>query len=137
MWLLWILACGDGPAPDVELPPEPVGVAEYIEGMWAQRALTVRAGLEEALLMRAAGKPAEAADWVMQVYRGSFEPELEPLVREQVDPRVAAELEYGFGLVRDAMRDRGEERVKARVEALCSTLDGASAQLDAKRAVLR
>ncbi|MCB9746200.1 MAG: hypothetical protein H6741_24080 [Alphaproteobacteria bacterium] len=122
--------------PAVEPPPEPVGVSEYIEGMWGQRALTVRAGLDEALEKHRAGDPEGAAEWVMEVYRGSFEPELEPMVRDRVDPRVAAELEYGFGLTRDAMSARGSERAEARIEALMVSLDEAAAELDAQRAAL-
>lgn len=136
MLALAAAACdGASPAGDDVVPA--AAAETYTDGMWVERAKTVRAGLDEALAMHEAGDRGDAAEMVMMVYRGSFEPELEPLVREMVDARVAAELEYRFGLTRDAMTQRRVDAAKAQAQTLTDRLDEAAAQLDAKHAVLR
>ncbi len=69
----------------------------YMEGMWEARALTLQAGLAEAEALHAQGDRDAAQQMVRDVYQGSFEPELEVLVREQGSRASAAELEYSFG----------------------------------------
>ncbi|MFT5584579.1 MAG: hypothetical protein ACI9VR_002164 [Cognaticolwellia sp.] len=83
----------------------------YMEGMWEARALTLQAGLVEAENMHAEGEHDAAQQMVRDVYQGSFEPELEVLVREQGSRALAAELEYSFGLLERAMGQRDSERV--------------------------
>lgn len=135
-WIcLLLLACA--PDADEAEPTPPVGANIYLEQMWAQRALTVRAGLDEARELYGSGERERAREMVLAVYEGSFEPELEPLVREVVDPRKAAELEYRFGLVRRAMsRRRNSDGVAASIEALCEQLDRAAGELDRAQAVI-
>jgi len=133
--LLSLIACE--PGPQGEGPTEAIGASEYIPEMWSQRALTVRAGLDEAAALYQEEDREAAQAMVMAVYKGSFEPELEPLIRQGVDPRKAAELEYRFGLVREAMgRRRNEKGVFAAVEALSEQLDRAAAELDRAQAVI-
>lgn len=136
IWIaLLLLACA--PAPDGPAAPEAVGASVYLDQMWSQRALTVRAGLDEARLLYDDGDREAAREMVLAVYRGSFEPELEPLVREVIDPRRAAELEYRFGLVRREMsRRRNRDGVAAAIAALCEQLDRAAVELDRARAVI-
>jgi hypothetical protein len=135
LWIAALIACQPGPADDT--PPPAVGANVYLESMWSERALTVRAGLEEAEGLYNQGDPEGAAELVLAVYHGSFEPELEPLIREVVDPRKAAELEYRFGLVRDAVeRRRNKEGVHKAIATLVEQLDRAAAELDGARAVI-
>ncbi len=135
IWISLLLACatepGDPPA------PEAVGASVYLDQMWSQRALTVRSGLDEARLLYEDGDREAAREMVLAVYRGSFEPELELLVREVIDPRKAAELEYRFGLVRREMgRRRNRDGVAAAIAGLCEQLDRAAGELDRARAVI-
>ncbi len=118
---------------------EPIGavaVEAYIEDMWSERALTVQAGLEEARALYDEGEREAAQQMIDAVYQGSFEPELEQLVRHRLDSRRAAELEYGFGLLREAMGRRDPTVVDARMEALSDQIDNASEELDQLRAIL-
>lgn len=133
--LLW--ACAQDPADEVPPPVEPAAAAHWVEGMWTQRALTVSAGLGEALDLLADEKKDKAAEHVMAVYRGAFEPELEPLIREQVSAQTALELEYGFGLVRESMLRGNRSQAKERIEAQSATLDAAAKRLDELKSVLR
>lgn len=133
--LLSFVAC-EPASPEVSTS-EAIGASEYIPDMWGQRALTVRAGLDEASAMYQEGDREGSQAMVMAVYRGSFEPELEPLVREVVDPRKAAELEYRFGLVRDAMsRRKNDKGVFLAIEDLSEQLSRAAAELDRAQAVI-
>jgi hypothetical protein len=119
LWIAALIACQPGPADDT--PPPAVGANVYLEaeGLYNQ------------------GDPEGAAELVLAVYHGSFEPELEPLIREVVDPRKAAELEYRFGLVRDAVeRRRNKEGVHKAIATLVEQLDRAAAELDGARAVI-
>lgn len=137
MWflpLVW-LACSPDPAPEVAVAPAAADV--YLEGMWAQRALTVQAGLEEALLHAQLGEKDRALAAVDAVMAGSFRPELEPLLREQVDPRLATELEFRFGVLREALRGGDAARAQAALTRLGERLQEGAGALDQKRAVMR
>jgi len=112
-----------------------VAVEVYLEDMWSERALTVQAGLEEARALYDEGRREAAQQMIDAVYEGSFEPELEQLVRHQLDSRRAAELEYGFGLLREAMGGRDPAAVDARIEALNGQIDNAAEELDELRAI--
>ena len=104
MWIAaWIWACGvsEPPAP---APVEAAAASVYTTGMWRDRVLTVEAGLEEAL---ARSSSSSAAELCRAVYQGSFEPELEPLVRSHIGWTEATTLEYGFGQVEAAPADEG------------------------------
>ena len=111
--------------------------ATYHPGMWEARALTVEAGLDEAMASWEAGDRSQAAETVQLVYEGSFEPELEPVMRELVGPREAVELELRFGLLRDAMEGRDAQRVEAARGAVVEPLKAHAATLDELRAVIR
>jgi len=133
--LLSLIACE--PASQTGGPTEAIGASEYIPEMWSQRALTVRAGLDEAAALYQEDDKAGAQEMVMAVYEGSFEPELEPLIRQVVDARKAAELEYRFGLVRESMgKRRNEKGVFAAIEALSEQLGRSAAELDRAQAVI-
>ena len=133
MSLLWLLAC----APDLaEADVGAVAAEVYLEEMWAQRALTLESGLEEARALYDEGRRSDAQTTIDAVYQGSFEPELEPLIRHQLDSRRATELEHGFGLVREAMGRRDKRLVDARLDALIEQVKQAADELDGLRAVL-
>ncbi len=134
MFLFLFLACTSDVAEAEDFSA--VAAEVYIEDMWAQRAMTVRSGLEEARALYDEGRRSEAQQIVDAVYEGSFEPELEPLIRSKLDSRRAAELEYGFGLLREAMGRRDPSSVDARLQTLTGQLDEASGELDQLRAVL-
>ncbi|MED5369794.1 MAG: hypothetical protein VX899_02160 [Myxococcota bacterium] len=93
------------------LGPIGSGGAAYAEGMWEARALTVQAGLAEAEALHQQGDRSAAQALVRDVYLGSFEPELEVLIREQSSAAQATELEYRFGLLEQAMGRKDAERV--------------------------
>lgn len=134
--LLWILACGS-PGDAVPDPVgEPLAAAVYSAGMWGERVLTVTAGLDEALATLAGGDPQAAAALSAAVYRGSFEPELEPLIRAQLGRSAAATAEYGFGLVGQALTDGDALLATERRDALVVRLTGLAESLDAAQAVL-
>lgn len=111
--------------------------ATYHPGMWEARALTVESGIEEAIVAWEAGDRGDAADTVQMVYEGSFEPELEPVMRELVGVRETTELELRFGLLRSAMGSRDAERVEAAKAAIVDPLKVHAATLDGMRAVIR
>lgn len=113
------------------------GPAEYLPGMWEARAMTVQAGVDEALVAWDAGDRERAAETIELVYEGSFEPELEPTVRELVGPREAVELEYRFGALAQAMRGRDRSRIEAAVGAVREPLQAHAHTLDEMRAVIR
>jgi hypothetical protein len=129
--LLMILACG-GPGQSDEAASLDPG---WTEGLWMERALTVRAGLDESLGMVAQGDSDGGADLALQVYEGSFEPELEPAIRAVLGRRAAAALEFRFGITVDEMR--GGARGDAGVADLLESLDEAAARLDEQKVGLR
>jgi hypothetical protein len=130
--LLSLLACSLQASSLVSYGSQP-----YLDGMWEARALTCEAGLEEAMALYAAGERTDASELVQAVYEGSYEPELEPLVRELVGAEANLEVEYRFGLLRQAMQGRDGERVEAQSQALSAALSRHGQQLDGLRAVLR
>ena len=134
MFLLTLLACTFEEAEAEDFTA--VAAEVYIEDMWSQRVLTVRSGLEEARALYDEGRREQAQGVIDSVYEGSFEPELEPLIRTKLDSRRAVQLEYGFGLVREAMGRRDPVTVEARLNTLMGQLDEASRELDQLRAVL-
>lgn len=129
--LLSLLACSVGASSLGFVSSQP-----YLEGMWEARAMTCGAGLEEALTLYEAGDRSEASELVQAVYEGSYEPELEPLIRELVDPSAGLEVEYRFGLLREAMKKRDKARVRQEAEALQVALNTHAAELDELRAVI-
>ncbi|MCP4807036.1 MAG: hypothetical protein GY913_26680 [Proteobacteria bacterium] len=124
------LACSTG------LADASGGDGAYLPGMWEARAMTVESGIDEALVAWDAGDRSGAAETIQMVYEGSFEPELEPTVRELVSPRDAVELEYRFGALRQAMAGRDRTRVEAAIDAMRTPLRTHAATLDDMRAVL-
>ena len=137
MWWAWIiLGCGASGGGEAEEPAEPLAAAVYSEGMWGERVLTVAAGLDEALGKLDAGQPLEAAEYCDAVYRHSFEPELEPLVRARIGRSDAARTEYGFGLVRSALAEGDGRGARAQRDALIEALMSQAAVLDEAQAVL-
>lgn len=143
LWILVLWSCsGAPPAPadpaeEAPVPVLPAAASVYSEGLWAQRALTVKAGLDEAMRLWRAGDKEGAKAEVDAVRRGSFLPELEPLIRRDVDPRLATELEYRFGLVREAMGRPSEVALQETLDKLTARLDEGAAMLDQKRSVMR
>ncbi len=133
--MLWMLAC----ATPGETEPvfEPVAATVYSEGMWQQRVLTVVAGLDESLQTLAAGDDQGAAELCAAVYRGSFEPELEPLIRDQLGRQEAARTEYGFGLLRQALSVADAPGAKRHRDALVALLHAHGTALDEAQAVLK
>jgi len=111
--------------------------ATYHPGMWEARALTIGSGVDEAMVAWEAGDRADAAETVRMVYAGSFEPELEPVMRELVGVGEVTELELRFGLLAVAMEGRDRDRVTAAQSALMEPLSAHAAQLDELRAVIR
>jgi hypothetical protein len=99
------------------------------------RALTVRAGLDESLGKVAQGDADGAAKLALQVYEGSFEPELEPAIRAVLGRRAAAALEFRFGVTVDGLR--GGAPGDAGVADLLASLDEAAARLDEQKVGLR
>ena len=129
--VLMILACG-GPGTSGEAVQVDRG---WTEGLWMGRALTVRAGLDESLGMAEEGDPEGAAKLAMQVYEGSFEPELEPAIRAVLGRRAAAALEFRFGVTVDGLG--GGASGDAGVAGLLESLDEAAARLDEQKVGLR
>ncbi len=109
----------------------------YMEGMWEARALTLQAGLAEAEALHAQGERKAAQQMVRDVYQGSFEPELEVLVREQGSRASAAELEYSFGLLERAMGQKDTERVVSLRSEIEAGVFAQAEAFDTKKLVLR
>ncbi len=133
MWIAaWIWACGvsEPPAP---APVEAAAASVYTTGMWRDRVLTVEAGLEEAL---ARSSSSSAAELCRAVYQGSFEPELEPLVRSHIGWTEATTLEYGFGQVEAALLADRRDEARAAAAELVRALQQRAEALDEARAVL-
>ena len=132
--LILLGACG---APETEEAVLPAAADVYLDGMWAQRALTVGAGLEEAQLLWATGEKERARELVNAVVRGSFEPELEPLLRQRVDPRLATELEFRLGVLREAMNGSSAPKVQAALQRVVDRLNEGAKLLDEQKATLQ
>lgn len=109
---------------------------EYLDGMWEARALTVEAGLEEAHIAWEAGDRDAASALVGQIYAGSFEPELEPLLRQQEGTAAAAAFEYQFGQLQVALQGRDGAKVDTLQKQLCADLLQTARRYDAAEAVL-
>jgi hypothetical protein len=130
--LLLLLACGG--ASDEDAPIAVVG-ASYSAGMWEQRALTLSAGIQEALQLAKDGQAAESVELVEAIYTGSYEPELEVAIRDHLGARVALELELEFGRL---MKDIGNRRRRSeRALSLSEQVQQAAAILESKEADLR
>ncbi|MEE2752087.1 MAG: hypothetical protein VX519_11715 [Myxococcota bacterium] len=107
----------------------------WTEGLWSGQALTIRAGMDEALSLIESGELERGAALALQVYEGSFEPEMEPAIREVLGPRAATEMEFRFGVVVDSLRaGRGGASTAAE---LMDALDEAAARLDEQRVEIR
>ena len=74
---------------------------------------------------------------VRDVYQGSFEPELEVLVREQGSRTSAAELEYSFGLLEKAMGQRDTERVASLRSQIEAGVFEQAKDFDSQKLILR
>jgi len=129
--VLIMLACGGLGQPEEATPLDP----GWTEGLWTGRALTVRAGMDESLGLAEKGSSDDAADLAMQIYEGSFEPELEPAIRAVLGRRAAAALEFRFGGTVDGLR--GGAKGDAGVADLLEALDEAAARLDEQQVGLR
>jgi len=103
--------------------------------MWEQRALTIQSGLQEALALSEADEKQEAHDLVEAIYTGSFEPELEPVIRAHLGRRVALELEYEFAKMLRAIQHRRER--EEQLEILLDQVGQAAAILESKAASMR
>ncbi len=128
---LFLLACGENH--DLPVAPQDQGVSEYTQGMWGERARTVQAGLEEAQALGAEERREEAAALVVAIYEGSFEPELEWVIRRDLGAQEALLLEFQFGRLRLALEEGGE--VDSRVSSLMETLFQTATALDEQRVV--
>ncbi len=129
--VLMILACGGFGQSEEAAQVDP----GWTEGLWMGRALTVRAGLDESLGMAAQGDSEGAAKLALQVYEGSFEPELEPAIRAVLGRRAAATLEFRFGTAVEGLG--GGASGDAGVADLLESLDEAAARLDEQKVGLR
>ena len=128
---LLFLACGES----YESPAAPAvqGVTEYTQGMWGERTRTVQAGLEEAAALGAEERSEEAAALVVAIYEGSFEPELEWVIRRDLGAREAMVLEFQFGRLRQALEQGGG--VASEVATLMESLNQTAATLDEMQVV--
>ena len=112
---------------------EPVTAMEWSEGMWQGFAMTVSAGVNEAILMAEAGDRDGAKELLVSVYGGSFEPELEVAIREHLGAQNALELELAFELLRGSL---GRRSAAERSATLFERLNVSSQALDALEVVL-
>ena len=130
-----IAACG-GPGEGAG-SDEVLGLEAFSPGMWEQRALTIRAGLNEAVTMAESGEVEreETRDFIHSVYTGSFEPELEKAIRQHLGARVALELELAFGHLMKAITNRRTRQDSA--DALSEKIAQAAGILESKAASLR
>jgi hypothetical protein len=113
--------------------PDPVAAMEWSEGMWQGFAMTVTAGVNEAISMADAGDRDGAIELLVSVYHGSFEPELEVAIREYLGAQNALELEFAFEMLRGSL---GRRDVTERSATLYERLSVSSQALDALEAVL-
>lgn len=128
-----MLACGGASEEALEQPP--VGVVVYSPGMWEQRALTISAGIQEALQLAKEGQRTQSVALVEAIYTGSYEPELEVAIRDHLGARVALELELEFGRLMKEINHRRKR--EARAESLANQVRQAAAILESKMADLR
>ena len=134
MWFIWtFLACSGAPEKDAAIAIAPLET--FSPGMWEQRALTIQSGLQEALALSEADEKQEAHDLVEAIYTGSFEPELEPVIRAHLGRRVALELEYEFAKMLRAIQHRRER--EEQLEILLDQVGQAAAILESKAASMR
>ena len=112
---------------------EPVAAMEWSEDMWQGFAMTVSAGVNEAISMAAAGDRDGGKELLVSVYHGSFEPELEVAIREHLGAQNALELELAFELLRGSLGRSGAEERSA---TLFERLSVSSQALDALEAAL-
>lgn len=131
--LLFVLACGG--ASDEDASGAGVGLMSYSPGMWEQRALTLSAGINEAVKLAEENQKTEAVALVEAIYTGSYEPELEVAIRDHLGVRVALELELEFGRLMKDIRHR--KRGPDRAEVLAEQVRQAAAILESKAANLR
>jgi hypothetical protein len=129
--LFLFLACGES----YESPagPSAQGVSEYTQGMWGERTRTVQAGLEEAAALATEERSEEAAALLVAIYEGSFEPELEWVIRRDLGAQEAMVLEFQFGRLRQALEQGGD--VASQVATLMESLNQTAALLDEKQVV--
>ena len=134
MWIIWtFFACSGAPQSDTLVSAGPL--ESFAPGMWEQRALTIQSGLQEALALAETGEEEQAQELIEAVYTGSFEPELEPVIRSHLGRHVALELEFEFSKMLKAIRSRRERGVQ--LEALLEQVGQAAAILESKAASLR
>jgi hypothetical protein len=131
--LLLVLACGG--ASDEDASGTVAGLVSYSPGMWEQRALTLSAGINEAVKLAEENQKTEAVALVEAIYTGSYEPELEIAIRDHLGVRVALELELEFGRLMKDIRHR--KRGAVRAKALAEQVRQAAAILESKAANLR
>ncbi len=130
--LLLLLGLGCGEKPDAAGENAYEG---WTEGLWSGQALTIRAGMDEAVSLVEADENERGADLALQVYEGSFEPEMEPAIREVLGSRAATEMEFRFGVVVDSLR-AGHGGASTAAD-LVDALDEAAARLDEQRVEIR
>ena len=136
MWFLLLIAACGGPGQG-DGSEEALGLEAFSSGMWEQRALTIRAGLNEAVTMAETGEveKQEVREFIHAVYTGSFEPELEKAIRQHLGARVALELELAFGHFMKSITNRRTRKDTA--EALSEKIGQAAGILESKAAGLR
>lgn len=136
MWFLLLIAACGGPG-EGDGSKELMGLEAFSSGMWEQRALTIRAGLDEAVAMAEGGETEkqEVRDFIHAVYTGSFEPELEKAIRLHLGARVALELELAFGHLMKSITNRRTRKDAA--ESLSEKIAQAAGILESKAASLR
>ena len=129
--LLWLgLGCVGEPGTGTEAAYE-----GWTDGVWSGQSLTIRAGMDEAVALVESGEKEQGAALALQVYEGSFEPEMEPAIREVLGARAATEMEFRFGVVVDSLR-RGRGGASTAAD-LMTALDEAAARLDEQRVEIR
>jgi hypothetical protein len=131
--LLLVLACGG--ASDEDVSGAGVGLMSYSAGMWEQRALTLSAGINEAVKLAEEDQNTEAVALVEAIYTGSYEPELEIAIRNHLGAHVALELELEFGRLMKDIKNR--KRRSDRAKVLAEQVRQAAAILESKAANLR
>ena len=136
MWFLLLIAACGGPG-EGSGSEHLMRLEAFSSGMWEQRALTIRSGLEEALVMAESGESdkEEVREFISSVYTGSFEPELEKAIRLHLGARVALEIELAFGQLLKAISNRRTR--EGSVNSLSEKIGQAAGILESKAASLR
>jgi hypothetical protein len=136
VWFLLLIAACGGPG-EGERAEDAIGLEAFSPGMWEQRALTIRAGLEEAVAMAESGdkEKHDIREFIHAVYTGSFEPELEKAIRLHLGARVALELELAFGHLMKSITNRRIREDSA--QSLAEKIAQAAGILESKAASLR